>query len=113
MISFVNIFQCGFRTLSVSQQFAVPKSHSVSCSEQREACKIKAFEASELVKQDQQASKATEGDQTESVKQPAERPNSNPDWSSSVLFSCWRSSRCWRAISIWISKMDSVSKPAD
>ena len=42
--------------------------------------KIKAFEASELVKQDQQTSEATEGDQTESVKQ------SNPDWSSSVLF---------------------------
>ena len=42
--------------------------------------KIKGFEASELVKQDQQTSEATEGDQTESVKQ------SNPDWSSSVLF---------------------------
>ena len=51
--------------------------------------KIKAFEESELAKQDQQdqqTSEATEGDQTESVKQPAERPNSNPDWSSSVLF---------------------------
>ena len=42
--------------------------------------KIKAFEESELVKQDQQTSEATGGDQTE----PAER--SNPDWSSSVLF---------------------------
>ena len=52
--------------------------------------KIKAFEESELAKQDQQTSEATEGDQTESVKQPAEQPaeqpNSNPDWSSSVLF---------------------------
>ena len=48
--------------------------------------KIKAFEESELVKQDQQTSEATEGDQTETVKQPAERSNSNPDWSSSVLF---------------------------
>ena len=52
--------------------------------------KIKAFEESELAKQDQQTSEATEGDQTESVKQPAERPaeqpNTNPDWSSSVLF---------------------------
>ena len=47
--------------------------------------KIKAFEESELAKQDQQdkqTSEATEGDQTESVKQ----PNTNPDWSSSVLF---------------------------
>ena len=42
--------------------------------------KIKAFEESELVKQDQQVSEATESNQTESVKQ------SNPDWSSSVLF---------------------------
>ena len=48
--------------------------------------KIKAFEESELVKQDQQTSEVIEGNQTESVKQPAERPNSNPDWSSSVLF---------------------------
>ena len=48
--------------------------------------KIKAFEASELAKKDQQTSKAIEGNQTESVKQPAEQPNSNPDWSSSVLF---------------------------
>ena len=48
--------------------------------------KIKAFEESELAKQDQQTSEATEGDQTESVKQPAEQPNSNSDWSSSVLF---------------------------
>ena len=51
--------------------------------------KIKAFEESELAKQDQQdkqTSEATEGDQTETVKQPAEQPNSNPDWSSSVLF---------------------------
>ena len=55
--------------------------------------KIKAFEESELAKQekqDQQTSEATEGDQTESVKQqaerPAEQPNSNLDWSSSVLF---------------------------
>ena len=55
--------------------------------------KIKAFEESELAKQDQQdqqTSKATEGDQTESVKQPAERPaeqpNSNQDWSSSLIF---------------------------
>ena len=55
--------------------------------------KIKAFEESELAKQDQQdqqTSKATEGDQTESVKQPAERPaeqpNSNSDWSSSLIF---------------------------
>ena len=38
------------------------------------------------MKQDQQTSEATEGNQTESVKQPAEQPNSNPDWSSSVLF---------------------------
>ena len=46
--------------------------------------KIKAFEESEKqtesVKQDQQTSEATGGDQTE----PAEQ--SNPDWSSSVLF---------------------------
>ena len=51
--------------------------------------KIKAFEESELAKQDQQdhqTSEATEGDQTESVKQPAERPNSNSDWSSSLIF---------------------------
>ena len=48
--------------------------------------KIKAFEESELAKQDQQTSEATKDDQTESVKQPAELPNSNPDWSSSVLF---------------------------
>ena len=52
--------------------------------------KIKAFEESELAKQDKQTSEATEGDQTEIVKQPTERPaeqpNSNPDWSSSVLF---------------------------
>ena len=52
--------------------------------------KIKAFEESELAKQDQQTSEATEGDQTESVKQPAERPaeqpNSNQDWSSSLIF---------------------------
>ena len=48
--------------------------------------KIKAFEESELAKQDQQTSEATEGDQIETVKQPAERSNSNPDWSSSVLF---------------------------
>ena len=40
--------------------------------------KIKAFEESELAKQDQQTSKATEGDQTESVKQPAERPAERP-----------------------------------
>ena len=48
--------------------------------------KIKAFEESELAKKDQQTSEATEGDQTESVKQPAERPNSNQDWSSSLIF---------------------------
>ena len=46
--------------------------------------KIKAFEESEKqtesVKQDQKTSEAIEGNQTESVKQ------SNPDWSSSVLF---------------------------
>ena len=48
--------------------------------------KIKAFEESELAKQDQQTSEATEGDQTESVKQPAEQPNSNSDWSSSLIF---------------------------
>ena len=48
--------------------------------------KIKAFEESELAKQDKQTSEATEGDQTESVKQPAEQPNSNLDWSSYVLF---------------------------
>ena len=48
--------------------------------------KIKAFEESELAKQDQQTSEAAEGDQTESVKQQAERPNSNPDWSSSLIF---------------------------
>ena len=40
--------------------------------------------------QDKQTSEATEGDQTESVKQPVERPaeqpNTNLDWSSSVLF---------------------------
>ena len=44
--------------------------------------KIKAFEESELAKQDQQdqqTSKATEGDQTESVKQPAERPAEQPN----------------------------------
>ena len=48
--------------------------------------KIKAFEESELAKQDQQTSEMTGGDQTESVKQPAERPNSNQDWSSSLIF---------------------------
>ena len=55
--------------------------------------KIKAFEESELPKQDQQdqqTSEATKDDQTETVKQPAEQPaeqpNSNLDWSSSVLF---------------------------
>ena len=55
----------------------------------KKLAKIKAFEESELAKQDkqdQQTSEATEGDQTESVKQPAEQPNSNSDWSSSVLF---------------------------
>ena len=59
---------------------------AVAAKNKEKLTKIKAFEESELVKQDQQTSKATEGDQTESVKQPAERPNSNPDWSSSVLF---------------------------
>ena len=48
--------------------------------------KLKAFEESELAKQDQQTSEAAEGDQTESVKQQAERPNSNPDWSSYLIF---------------------------
>ena len=58
----------------------------VAAANKEKLAKIKAFEASELAKQDRQTSEATEGDQTESVKQPAEQPNSNPDWSSSVLF---------------------------
>ena len=59
---------------------------ALAAANKEKLAKIKAFEASELVKQNQQTSEATEGNQTESVKQPAERPNLNPDWSSSVLF---------------------------
>ena len=61
----------------------------VAAANKEKLAKIKAFEASELAKQDQQdqqTSEATKGDQTETVKQPVERSNSNPDWSSSVLF---------------------------
>ena len=59
---------------------------ALAAANKEKLAKIKAFEVSELVKQDQQTSEATEGNQTESFKQPAERPNSNPDCSSSVLF---------------------------
>ena len=49
--------------------------------------KIKAFEESELAKQDQQTSEA-EGDQTESVKQPAERPAVHTPNSVSYTYAC-------------------------
>ena len=100
-------------TKKVKSPKRVAAGKALAAKNKEKLAKIKAFEESELVKQDQQTSEATEGNQTESVKQPAERPNSNPDWSRSVLLFCWRSSCCWRAISIWIPKMDSVSKPAD
>ena len=77
-------------TASASKKVKNPKrvaaGKALAAVNKEKLAKIKAFEASELVKQDQQTSEATEGNQTESVKQPAERPNSNPDWPSSVLF---------------------------
>ena len=77
-------------TASASTKVKNPKrvaaGKALAAANKEKLAKIKAFEASELVKQDQQTSEAAEGDQTESVKQPAEQPNSNPDSSSSVLF---------------------------
>ena len=68
------------------KRVAAGKALALAAINKEKLAKIKAFEESELAKQDQQTSEATEGDQTETVKQPVEQPNSNPDWSSSVLF---------------------------
>ena len=78
----------------VKNQKRVAAGKALAAKNKEKLAKIKAFEESEKqtesVKQDQQVSEATEGDQTESVKQPAERPaeqpNSNQDWSSSLIF---------------------------
>ena len=71
-------------TASASKKVKNPKrvaaGKAVAAKNKEKLAKIKAFEESELVKQDQQTSKATGSDQTESVER------SNPDWSSSVLF---------------------------
>ena len=75
--------------------------------------KIKAFEESELVKQDQQTSEAIEGKSNRISEATSGAIKLKPRLVEFCSFSCWRSSRCWRAISIWIPKMDSVSKPAD
>ena len=68
----------------VKNQKRVAAGKALAAKNKEKLAKIKAFEESEKqtesVKQDQQVSEATEGNQTESVKQ------SNPDWSSSVLF---------------------------
>ena len=106
-------------TASASKKVKNPKrvaaGKALAAANKEKLAKIKAFEASELAKQDQQTSEAIEGNQTQSVKQPAtsRATELKPRLVEFCSFSCWRSSCCWRAISIWIPKMDSVSKPAD
>ena len=73
-------------TPSASKKVKNPKQvaagKALAAKNKEKLAKIKAFEESELVKQDQQTSEAIEGDQTETMK----RSNSNPDRSSSILF---------------------------